>query len=60
MASSSVSQKKMNNLICSQCNKTFKHPNSIYNHRKSCLKNVELCVEIKALKDDIKEKKTKL
>jgi hypothetical protein len=59
MTSSTVSQKKINNLICSDCNKTFKHPNSIYNHRKTCNKNVELCIEIEVIKDDIKEKKRK-
>jgi hypothetical protein len=70
MASSSVSQKKINNLICSQCNKTFKHPNSIYNHRRSCTslsrlvpegrkKKMDLCVEIKISNDNNKEKKRK-
>jgi hypothetical protein len=59
MTSSTVSQKKINNLICSDCNKTFKHPNSIYNHRKTCKKNIELCIEIEVIKDDSKEKKRK-
>jgi hypothetical protein len=58
MTSSTVSQKKINNLICPDCNKTFKHPNSIYNHRKTCKKNIELCIEIK-ISNDTKEKKRK-
>ena len=58
MESSSVTETKQNNLKCSECNKTFKHKNSIYNHRKTCQKN-NLCVEIKKTNDEIKELKKK-
>jgi len=54
MSASSVS----NEIKCPECNKTFKHKNSIYNHRKTC-KKIDICVEIKKSKEEIKEIKKK-
>ena len=58
MSASSVSQTKNDNLTCNECNKIFKHKNSIYNHRKSCKKNLNLCIEITKSKELKKISKT--
>jgi len=46
-------------ITCIDCNKTFKHKNSIYNHRKTCKKSINICVEIHKTKEEIKEIKNK-